>query len=118
MFSYMDKNDNILERIGNFYVGLELGEWTDYFIGKPSGFDDMSYDEKIKYTYPLIEKIDKIMENPWQVMKTWSRKMYIKNPAFGTYFDTFMEYELDYLTQKEQELQRFKKKHFWHWLCK
>lgn len=114
----MDENDNILERIGDFYVGLELGEWTDYFIKKPNGFDDMPYNEKLKYTYPLTEKIDKLMEDPWQVIKTWSRKKYIKKPALETYFDTFMEYELDYLTQKEQELHRFQKKHFWHWLCK
>lgn len=114
----MDENDNILERIGDFYAGLEVGEWTDYFTIKPNGFDDMSYDEKLKYTYPLIEKIDKIMADPWQVIKIWSRKKYIKTPKYNSYFDTFMEYELDYLTQKEQKLRQYQKKYFWNWLHK
>lgn len=118
MFSYMDKNDNILERIGDFYVGLELGKWTDYFIGKPSGFDDMSYDEKLKCTYPLIKKIDKLMADPWQVIKIWSRRKYIKKSKYNSYFDAFMEYELDYLIQKEQESQRSPKYRFLNWLCK
>lgn len=114
----MEYSENILGRIGDFYAGLEIGEWTDYFIRKPSGFDDMSYDEKLKHTYPLIEKIDKIMADPWQVIKIWSRKKYIKTPKYDNYFDAFMEYEFDYLTQKEQELQRLQKKHFWNWLYK
>lgn len=114
----MDEEDNILERIGDFYTGLDLGEWTDFLSRKPIGFDNMDFHEKTIYTYPMMQKIDKIMEDPWQVIKTWSRKMYIENPTLGTYFDTFMEYELDYLIQKEQDSQRFQKKHFWHWLCK
>lgn len=114
----MEHSENILERIGDFYVGLELGEWTDYFTRKPNGFDDMPYDEKLKCTYPLIEKIDKLMADPWQVIKIWSRRKYIKKPKYNSYFDAFMEYELDYLIQKEQELRQPQKKYFWHWLCK
>lgn len=114
----MEYSKNILERIGDFYVGLELGEWTDYFTKKPCDFDNMPYDEKVKYTYPLIEKIDKLMEEPWQVIKIWSRKKYIKTPKYDNYFDAFMEYEFDCLTQKEREQQSFQKKHFWNSLHK
>lgn len=114
----MDENNNILERIGNFYAGLDLGEWTDFLSRKPIGFDNMDFNEKTIYTYHMMKKIDKIMEDPWQVIKTWSRKMYIKDPALGTYFDTFMEYELDYLTQKEHEIPKHPKCRFLNWLCK
>ena len=66
----------------------------------------------------VVEQIDKIMEEPWQVIKIWSRKKYIKGQVFGTYFDTFMEYELDYLTQKELEVQKPPKYRFLNWLYK
>ena len=114
----MRYNDNILERIGEFYAGLELGEWIDFLSRKPVGFDDMDFNEKITHAYHMMEKIDKIMDDPWQVIKIWSRRKYIKKPKYNSYFDAFMEYELDYLTQKEQELRQSQKKHFWHWLCK
>ena len=114
----MRYNDNILERIGELYAGLEIGEWTDFLSRKPKGFDNMDFNEKTIHTYHMMEKIDKIMEDPWQVIKNWSRKKYIKDPKFGTYFDTFMEYELDYLTQKEQEFQKTQKHRFLNWMCK
>lgn len=115
----MEYNDNILERIGEFYENLDMGEWTDFLSRKPDGFDDMDINERLQYTYPMMKKIDKLMEDPWQVIKIWSRRIHIKNPAFGNIFDTFMEYELDYLKQKEQIQDRQNvKKHFWNRLCK
>lgn len=118
MYVYMDENDDILERIGNFYADLEMGKWTDFLSRKPKNFDDMDFNEKINHAYHMMEKIDKIMEEPWQVIKIWSRKKYIKGQVFGTYFDTFMEYELDYLTQKELEVQKPPKYRFLNWLYK
>lgn len=115
----MEYNDNILERIGEFYENLDMGEWSDFLSRKPDGFDDMDLNERLLCTYPMMKKIDKLMEDPWQVIKIWSRRIHIKNPAFGNIFDTFMEYELDYLKQKEQIQARQKvKKHFWNRLCK
>lgn len=112
----MKYNNNILERIGEFYEGLDVGEWTDFLSRKPNGFDDMEFNEKLQCTYPMMEKIDKLMEDPWQVIKIWSRRTYVKAPISGDHFDTFMEYELDYLTQKE--VHKPVKKHFWNRLCK
>ncbi len=111
----MKYNDNILERIGEFYSNLDIGKWTDFISHKPKGFDDMDFNEKFKYTYPMMEKIDRIMEDPWQVIKIWSRRLDLKNPLSDA-FDIFMEYELDYLSLKEriQEQERHSKKHFWN----
>lgn len=119
MVWFMKYNDNILERIGEFYADLDSGKWTDFLIRKPENFDTMEFGERLRYAYDMMEKIDKIMEDPWQVVKTWGRRNEIKHPKYGTLFDTFMEYELDYLTQKEklQNQQNGKKldkkKHFW-----
>ena len=117
----MTYNDNILERIGEFYADLDIGKWTDFLIRKPENFDTMEFGERLRYTYDMMEKIDKLMEDPWQVVKTWGRRNEIKYPKYGTLFDTFMEYELDYLTQKEKlqdqqiEKKRDKKKRFLNW---
>ena len=43
MYVYMDENDDILERIGNFYADLEMGKWTDFLSRKPKNFDDMDF---------------------------------------------------------------------------
>ena len=112
----MEHNNNILERIGEFYEGLDVGEWTDFLSRKPNGFDEMEFNERLQCTYPMMEKIDKLMKDPWQVIRIWSRRIYVKNPILGDHFDTFMEYELDYLTQKE--VQRPVKKHFCNRSCK
>lgn len=115
----MTYNDNILERIGEFYADLDIGKWTDFLSRKPEGFDNMEFSERIRYTYPMMQKIDKIMKDPWQVIKTWGMRNDIKYPKFGTIFDTFMEYELDYLKQMEQlQNQQNVKKHFWSRSCK
>lgn len=115
----MKYNDNILERIGEFYTDLDIGMWTDFLSRKPEGFDNMDYSEKCIYTYPMMQKIDKLMEDPWDLLKVWARRVHIKNPKNGTYFDTFMEYELDCLKQKEQyQDQQNLKKHFWNWRSK
>lgn len=110
--------NGILERIGKFYVGLEQGRWTDFLNAKPDGFDKMDFNDRILYTYPLMQKIDKLMEDPWQVIKIWSRRLYFEKPASDDHFDIFMEYELDYLKQMKELSQQSAKKHFWNRLCK
>lgn len=110
----MKYNDNILERIGEFYADLEIGNWTDYLSKKPQGFDHMDFNDKMHYALDMMIKIDDIMEDPWEVVKTWSRRINMKNQSFDT-FDKFMDHEIDYLKQKQQvQSQNAPKKHFWN----
>lgn len=117
----MRYNDDILERLGEFYADLELGEWTDYLSGKPKGYDDMEGSEKMHYALNMMVKIDKIMEDPWQIIKTWSRRLTLENPPFDA-FDMFMDQELERLSIREkiqeQKRQEEERKHFWNRLCK
>lgn len=117
----MRYNDNILERIGEFYADLEIGKWTDFISRKPDGFDDMPSQDKMHYAYEMMIKLDEIMEDPWHIIKSWSRRLSLTNPPFDA-FDMLMESELDYLTVKRQiQVNRQKeseKKHFWNRLCK
>lgn len=111
----MKYNDNILERIGEFYADLEIGNWTDYLSKKPQGFDYMNFNDKMHYAFDMMIKIDDIMEDPWDVIKTWARRINMKNQSFDT-FDRFMDYEIDYLKQKQQaQIQPVPKKNFWDW---
>lgn len=117
----MRYNDDILERLGEFYADLELGNWTDYLSGKPKGFDSMKDSEKMHYALHMMVKIDKIMKDPWNVIKTWSRRLTLENPPFDA-FDMFMDQELERLSIKEQiheqKRQEAERKHFWNRLCK
>ena len=108
--------NGILERIGKFYAGLELGEWTDFLSAKPDGFDEMNLNDRLSCTYPLTQKIDKMMEDVWQIISIWSRRLYLKTSSSDSDdFNAFMEYELDYLKQKEKlQDQKSMKKRFWN----
>lgn len=120
-FLYVDDmryNDNILERIGEFYADLECGKWTDYLSKKPEGFDNMEDNEKMHHAFTMMIKINDLMEDPWEVIRTWARRLTLENPPFDA-FDMFMDYELDRLKRLEQtQNHENKKTHFWNRLCK
>lgn len=102
----MERNIDILERIVEFKIGLNNWEWTDYISGKPHGFDNMTYKEKLVPVSNMMYKLDLMLNNPGKTLEDW---IWL-HKHLGKTFDQFMEIKVNRLPDKPVQPIPFKER--------